>query len=223
MALFRGSYPFTTFTELLATESGRKQEDVAVIVAEAIAEKKLRFEFLDPRYPGINHYGDPSFDDGDQLVEDLAIDVSDHVARVGKGTEAPDFEERLRFVSLNRPDVEAWLSECGEAMPEFWRGLEIDDQDTAQTSPAAPKEPGETDYGNLLKITAVLAHLLAKTEDRFRKEGDAVKVSELVAEIRDFIDNDKGEPPIGDYGLQPSTLSKKISAALTALRPERKR
>src|SRR5207244_1560687 len=79
-------------------------------------------------------YGNPSFGE-DPRLEDFIIDVSDHVARVGRGIDVPDFDDRLRYVGLETADIQSWLMSEHIEPPQFLRD-KVEDSATRVTPPA---------------------------------------------------------------------------------------
>lgn len=209
------NYSFSAFTKLWAAERGQDQERVAGLVATAIVDRNLSAEFFDQGYPDSNHHGNPNQDD-DPRAEDFLIDVSDHLARVGKGIDSPDFDLRLRYVSLNRANVEDWLTSIGEDLPRFWRATEVDESDRETALSKGVSTGGDRDYRNLQKVVAVLAILLAEGKAKFNRS-DKINVSQIRNAIQVLLDENLDLTKTLGQGLGRSTLDEKIQEALKTL------
>jgi len=216
MAHLSERYSFSDFARQWCEETGDDPGRIAITIAQAIKEKRLVAAFPYPIDTSPDHYGPTEHD---PLFEDFCIGVTDHLERLAAGLDAPDFDERLRHVSLLRSDVEVWLQGLNRQLPQFWR-FDVADGDASEaTSRTSDLTVGERDYRNLQKIVAVLAALVAERGAKFRR-GNEINVSQIRDAIREFLDAYPGLAKRLGQGLGRSTLDQKIAEALCVLEEE---
>ena len=158
---------FSALARRWAHELARDPTEVAESLAQSIESHELKAEFYDPSYPAIDHYGVGA--DDDPRLEGFMIDVMDHIARVAKGIEAPDFDERLRYVSLAREDLETWLRAESLPVPQFLQRATSQEVVKAPPRRDAPSDVDHNSksYRNLQKAFAVLILAYARTKPKY--------------------------------------------------------
>ena len=168
---------FSALARRWAHELARDPTEVAESLAQSIESHELKAEFYDPSYPAIDHYGVGA--DDDPRLEGFMIDVMDHTARVAKGIEAPDFDERLRYVSLAREDLETWLRAESLPVPQFLQRAPSQEVVKAPPRSDAPSDVDHNSksYRNLQKAFAVLILAYARTKPKYG--GDKVNKAQM--------------------------------------------
>ena len=211
------SLSFSAFVRRWAGELNRDPIEVAESVASAISGRELAVRILDPSYPGINHHGNPLFEDNPH-AENFIIDISDHLARVGKGIELPDLDDRLRYVSLEWSSIQTWLSSEGIAVPSFLSAVPAGEN--ADVGPAGIEipPPGWVAYRNLQKVVAILVLVLAKRASKYNKSDGTINVLQVQQAILELLEGDADlQESLGKKGLAPSSISQQITEALKIL------
>ncbi len=218
MDLLRDRYSFAEFARRLAEESGRELSDVAAWLAAAIIKEELTCDISNPMDPGPSPFQDtpatvPSW-------SDFVDDVSDHLYDIKQGIDTPDFEGRLRYVGLNREDVELWFSSRDEKMPKFWRPVDAGHSGGDSTTCEDVSADGAGDYGKLQRVVALLTILVAVKGTKF-KLGEKINVSQIRIAVQEVLDAYPDLDKVWRKGLGRASLDEVIGDALKLVEERR--
>ncbi|TMH32599.1 MAG: hypothetical protein E6H66_13695 [Betaproteobacteria bacterium] len=157
-------------------------------MAKAMLQSKLAYHTHDPMDPGPSHNQETPYSENISWQEfDAAI--LDHLHCVAKGIDSPDFEKRLRYVTLDRSDVSTWLASVDAELPLFWRDLAINQMNRDDTpQKPATAQPGPAEYRTLQKVIAVLTLTLADEHKKF-KRNDAINRLQVSATMSRRLDD----------------------------------